>query len=446
MTIITEYPPWYIIFCFALGALYAFILYNKDKNLSELPLWLKRMMALFRFCVVGLIAFLLLNPLLKTIFRQVEKPIIIIAQDDSQSLLIGKDSSYYKNGYRESLNNFISDLSNKYDVKTYSFGDKITSGINHSFTGKQTDISALFEEIHTRYSNRNVGAVILASDGLYNKGSNPVYSVNKIKSPVYTVALGDTSIRKDIILSKVAHNRLAYLGNEFPIEIVVDAKQCEGHNTRVTVCRGKEELFFKNIDINTSSFNTVVPVRLTANEMGIQRYRVRLSAIDDEISKNNNTLDFFIDILDSRQKILILANSPHPDVSALRQSLEMNENYEVEVLLIASLQQTHPSKAVSIEKYNLIILHQIPSLSNTSTNLLSDILKSNTPVLYILGGQSGLNYFNNLKAGLNISESQNRLNEVQGYLAEDFTLFTLSDNIRAFVEKSPPLLAPFGNY
>src|SRR3972149_7033140 len=111
MTIITEYPLWYLIFCLALGGLYAFILYNRDKHLIELSLSLKRTMAFFRFTVIGLLAFLLLNPLLKLIFRQVEKPIVVIAQDNSESLIIGKDSSYYKNEYKETLNNLISDLS-----------------------------------------------------------------------------------------------------------------------------------------------------------------------------------------------------------------------------------------------------------------------------------------------------------------------------------------------
>jgi len=425
MTIITEYPLWYLIFCLALGVLYAFVLYKRDTHLSELSLSLKRTMAFFRFAVISLLAFLLLNPLLKTVFRHVEKPIIVIAQDNSESLLIGKDSSYYKNEYRETLENIIKDLAGKYDVKTYSFGDKISNDISYSFSEKQTDISALFEELHTRYSNRNLSAVIVSSDGIYNKGFNPLYGEHKINVPVYTIALGDTNVKKDIILSKVAHNRIAYLGNEFPIEVVIDARQCIGSRTQLTVSKAGKTLFSKKINIEANSFNTTVPIQLEAGETGIQRYSVRLSAIDDEISISNNSQDIFIDVLDSRQKILILANAPHPDISALSQSIGMNENYEVDLFLVNEFNGP-------LDVYNLIILHQIPSVNNTGSKLLSTIVKSNTPVLYILGAQSALNIFNNLKVGLNIRGSNNKFNEVQGIVARDFSLFKLDNNTRAY--------------
>ena len=335
-------------------------------------------------------------------------------------------------------------MAGKYDVKTYSFGDKISNDINFSFSEKQTDISALFEEIHTRYSNRNVGAIILASDGIYNRGFNPIYggasnALSKINAPVYTIALGDTNVRKDIVLTKVAHNRLAYLGNTFPIEVVMDAWQCIGSQTRLTVSRAGKTLFSKLINITGNSFNTTVPIQLEAGETGIQRYKVRLSAIEDEISISNNSQDIFIDVLDSRQKILILASAPHPDISALSQAIGINENYEVGFFLANKFKG-------SIDAYNLIILHQLPSINNAGSKLLSEIVKSDIPVLYILGARSALKSFNNLKVGLNIYGSNKKFNEVQGIVKNDFTLFTLDDNTRRFIEKLPPLLAPFGNY
>ena len=119
MNLVTEYPAWLIIFCVALGATYSVVLYYKDSVFDELSVWTKRAMSLFRFLAVSILAFLLLNPLLKTVFREVEKPIIIIAQDNSESLIITGDSAYYRGEYRESLQNLIYELSDKYEVKNY---------------------------------------------------------------------------------------------------------------------------------------------------------------------------------------------------------------------------------------------------------------------------------------------------------------------------------------
>ncbi|MCD4745680.1 MAG: hypothetical protein K8R58_05225 [Bacteroidales bacterium] len=437
-SIITEYPFWFIIFCLALGILYSAILYYKDKS-HDFSLWLLRIMAFFRFISISLIAFLLLSPLIKTIFHTSEKPVIIIAQDNSQSILTTKDSLFYKDEYVKKIKDLTDKLNKEYEVRTYSFGDKISNDLSNTFSDKQTDIASLFDELLTRYSNRNVGAVIMASDGIYNKGLNPLYSSGKIMFPVYTIALGDTNIQKDIILTKVNFNRIAYLGNDFPLEIIVNANKCKGLNSSLVVSKGREVLFSKNINFTNNHYFETIRLQIEAKETGLQRYRINLSPVEHEISISNNIQDIFIDILDVRQKILILANSPHPDITALKQALESNYNYEVEDFIIDKFNKP-------ISQYNLVILHQLPSFEHPSVNLIQELKNSDIPVLYIVGSQTNISLFNNLKTGISIIAKRNSYNEALPVLNNDFTLFTISDKTKKIISYFPPLISPFGNY
>src|ERR1039458_9599962 len=86
----------------------------------------------------------------------------------------------------------------------------------------------------------------------------------------------------------------------------------------------------------------------------MQRYTVKLSDVDGEVSFANNVKDIFIDVLDGRQKILILADAPHPDVAAIKNALESNENYEVNSFIANDFDK-------SLVGYNLVILDQLPS-------------------------------------------------------------------------------------
>ena len=95
----TDYPIWFSAFCILAGALYAFVLYQKEKRFNESPVWIRVGIPVLRFLSVTLIAFFLLSPLMKNISRTVEKPIIIFAQDNSESVIAGKDSGYYKGEY-----------------------------------------------------------------------------------------------------------------------------------------------------------------------------------------------------------------------------------------------------------------------------------------------------------------------------------------------------------
>ena len=220
IAIITEYPLWFLLFCFALGAIVTALLYyhNSKYNLS---VWLTRLLTVTRFLLVSLLSFLLLSPLLKTSLRNVEKPVIIVAQDNSSSVLINKDSLFYKTTYKKNLEEFIAALREDFDVGVYSFGDKVKDTLNLKFTENSTNISAFFDEMQSRYTNRNVGAVVLASDGIYNKGKNPLYASSYASYPIYTMALGDTTVYRDIFISKINSNNFAYLGNKFPVEIDV---------------------------------------------------------------------------------------------------------------------------------------------------------------------------------------------------------------------------------
>lgn len=436
MNIVFEYPSWFILFCILAGAIYAFILYRKDKKFSETSIWLVRTMAAFRFLVVTLLCFLLLSPLLKTVSRSVEKPVIIVAQDNSESLVVGKDSAFYKKEYKESLKKLIDVLSEKYDVRTYSFADKIkelASIDSIDFNEKQTDISSLFNELETRYSNRNLGAIIIATDGLYNKGSNPVFTSDKLKIPVYAIALGDTTVKKDVILAKVEHNRLAYLGNEFPMEILVNAKQLKGKTTTLTVSKAGATLFTQTINFNSETFTSTIPILLQAKEVGLQQYKIRLTSVDGEMSLANNSRDVFIDVLDARQKIVILSDAPHPDVAAIKQSIESNQNYEVESYTIDNFDKP-------LKKYNLVILHSLPSARTAASKILSELNASDVPVWSFSGANAML------RNDLTIASKTNKTNEVEPVLEENFPLFTISEELRKAIKDFPAVVCPFGTY
>ena len=434
--IVTTYPLWLIVFCLLLGIAYAIILYYRETK-NEYPLLLKWIMAVFRAVAVSLIAFLLLNPLLKTTSRYTEKPVIIFAQDNSLSVVTGTDSNYYQKDYLQNVESFINEISSTYSVSKYTFGDKVGDNLLINFNEKQTDISELFNEITARYSHRNVGAMVLSSDGIYNKGMNPLYASAGLNFPVYTIALGDTNVQKDVILNKVNYNRIAYLGNEFPVEVIVNGNKCTGLSSELTVLKDGTKIFSKNISFNSDNYFETVKLHIEARETGLQRFRVRLSAVSDEISLTNNYQDIFIDVLEGRQKILILANSPHPDISALKQAIQSNRNYEVENFIIDDFDK-------QLSAYNLLILHGLPSVRNKISGILEKIHDKKIPVLYINSTQTNFPLFNKQRSGLAINGDKIIYNEAVPVFNPEFSLFSLSEKTLLISEYFPPLNSPYG--
>ena len=92
---------------------------------------------------------------------------------------------------------------------------------------------------------RTVGALVLASDGIYNTGSNPAYGGRRLPAPIFTVALGDTSVRRDLAITRTYANKLVYLGDRFSLRVDWKALESGGMGSRLKVERirnGRAEL------------------------------------------------------------------------------------------------------------------------------------------------------------------------------------------------------------
>lgn len=421
------------------GAGYAFGLYYREKRTSEFPLWLTRSLAAIRGVVVFLIVVLLIGPLIKSTSSRTEKPIIILAQDNSSSIPLNSDSAFYRNDYQTLLAEFRAGLSGDFEVTSYVFGNETRVSEEVDFSEGRTDYSQLFEELDNVYANRNVGAVILASDGLYNRGRDPIYSPLHLNAPIYSIALGDTSIKRDVILKKVDHNRYAYLGNEFPVELTIEVEKFQGKSVTVQLSGEKGVLWEENVNINNSSFRKVLSAKLKAETPGLNRIRANVTVLNGELSRSNNSQDFFVEVLDGRQKVLIIAANPHPDIAAIKRSISGNDNYEVDAFVLGEREFTP-------EKYDLIILHQLPVTGGRGRAEMDKVRASTVPVFCIVGSKTDLRWFNDMNFGLQITAARQSKNEVLPVFAKGFSLFTLDENVRRMVQRFPPLNAPFGEY
>jgi len=303
LELITEYSPWWILGCILLGALYALVLYRRERRLTEMATWLKSLLVVLRTLAVAALAFLLIGPFLSSIDKRVEKPVILFAQDNSASVMLNGE-------YTEAIDNMLQPLAEKYEVERYTFDKELRANGEVDHRGKQTNIGQAMEAMYDRNSNRNIGAIILATDGIYTVGSNPGYAAQRLQTPIYTIALGDTTVKKDLILDNVAHNRLAYLGNDFPMEILVRADRLKGERSTVTVKTGGEVAYKGTVDIDREGFLKSIPIQLSAKAVGRQRFDISVSPLGGELSTKNNYRSVYIDVIDSRQKILVLAHAP----------------------------------------------------------------------------------------------------------------------------------------
>ena len=438
-SIILEYSYWWLIIVTIIAFLYSYLLYKNDDSFSDAKKIVVILLKVLRFTLVFILLFFLLKPLLKSTEKTIEKPIIAFLQDNSQSVINNKDSAFIKTNYKNQLKNMSEELGLKYDFVHYNFGKNISKSDTISFTDTETNIDNALNEINKLYSNRNIGAVILSSDGIYNEGSNPIYTNYSLNAPIYTIGLGDSIVKKDIAISDVVYNRTVYKGNSFPVKITVSSKRLKGANSILKILNSGKVVSELPIKITDDNFEQDFSFRITANDKGAERYTILIDGVDSETNIENNVKDFVVKVIESKKKILIIANSPHPDISAIIKSLEGSLLYDVNYKLAEE-------NVEDLQSYDLVILHQLPSRKHNIADLYTKFDNLGLPILTIVGAQTDVKNFNKSNTSMQIQTRINSYEETSPIFNEKFVNFILTDESKNFFNDLPPLISNFADY
>ena len=378
---------------------------------------------------------LLFNPLIRQKFSSVETPTIILAHDNSSSIALCKDSTFYKNDYLTQFEQFRKDLNSDFNVDEYLFGEEVRDFEQLDFSDQLTDLSSLIKTLDRRYYKRNVGAVLLFSDGIYNRGFEPELVAESFPFPVHTIVLGDTVSYPDLAIRNVHYNKVVSLGATFPVRVTVAARDLAGRKALLTLKESGRVIEKRDIDIPSNRFSKEIDFMLDATKKGVLPIDIEVSGIDEEEQLLNNVRHIFIEVLDQKYKLLCVATSPHPDLAALRSVL--NDNYEVDFRFG---KETLPD----FGNYDLVILHQVPN-DKMDFNALKDQLDKNVklPVLFVVGNDTDKDYINKVQQVFEFhSGATNTLLDVKAHLNPAFSTFTFDAKSDQIIAKYPPLALP----
>jgi len=308
------------------------------KTYPPLSSSLRIFLGILRGAALLLIIFLLFHPVLYMIRHFMEKPDIAVLIDTSRSMSI-KDGNQIRSDVAKSIlkNNVFKEINQAYNLHYYSFSVH-AKPIHHltidslAFTGDGTDISQALQDVRKNLLNRYFSGVILISDGIYNVGENPIYLAQNYDVPVYAIGIGDPAEKKDVLIARVLTNEVVYAKNKVPVNVVVTHYGFEGQKVMVFLKQEGKVLDSKPLTLGPSNQEEVVHLFFTPLREGFQRYEVSISGLKSEFTRINNKRSFYVKVLKSKLRVLILAGGPSPDVKFVRRILDDDENMEVTIL------------------------------------------------------------------------------------------------------------------
>ncbi|MGW8121525.1 VWA domain-containing protein [Roseivirga echinicomitans] len=427
----TDVPSWFILFCLLAGALYAFLLYSKKTPWSKNT---NRALAALRFVLVTLLCFLLMGPLLNQVTFFEEKPVVVIAVDNSASV-----PATYEADKFEALTNQLSEVSKQiedegYEVKIKTLQDYTSSIAIIKYDQNATNLESILKGIASDYEQQNLAAVVLASDGIHNYGISPQFM--QLNFPVLTIGLGDTIPSKDLSIKALNYNKIVYEGNRFPLVVEVFNNGFVNENVKVQVLKKGQVIKEKSFTLKGDEQINSVEFILNAESKGIETYQVQIVPQEGENSTLNNSQQAFLEVVDSKQKILIVARAPHPDIKALKNVVDKNEGTETEVFI------EDINTEVPEGPFDLIVLHQLPSIKALPAWLDSWIKTTNT---FYITGTSSLSAINERNPVL-VFNNAGQTDNAGPHFNQNFELFKIDAILAQRLAEYPPISVPYGQF
>lgn len=434
MRLIATHPIAMIMVALLLGAAFSYLRYsrlNKQPEAKKIIRWL----ALLRGATVFLIALLLFSPWLVRQTEQIKPPIVVLLQDNSSSMIQAIDGANLKKNWPSLRKQFVDAFGEDAKVEMLQFSDRLTDSSTLNYSGKSTSFDVPLSEVFERYADANLGAVVLLTDGIYNRGSHPLLEASRLRVPVYGLLTGDTAAVKDLAVGAIRNNEVVFIGNQFNVEYgLKEVGFPSGINANLTI----EEVTSTGVKVVRSERTLLkgykkTNVLLQADAKGLHHYRIRVEGFKGERNLSNNQRDFYVEVVDTKTRILIWAQAPHPDLSAIKQALANNPQYQVEN---AFSFDNRPD----FQPYSLIIAHNIPT-SQEQRAVLKTLLDGGKSI-WFLGSKINFSLLNGIQPVFKALPNGSIPQYVNARPSGTFNSFGMPNNLIPILADLPPLETP----
>lgn len=412
----------------------------------------KYLLSFLRLLALLLLLFIFFEPVLTLTKKNILAPSNLFFFDNSRSIQYEDKTnraSTIKSLALQSINN--NRITN---TEFYLFGtdiknvpkDSLINFIN--FSDASTNFSDIFNKI--KISDKNISSITILSDGNITSGSTPIYTAEKLGIPIFTVGIGDSSFKNDVEIKNVNFNEIIYSGSSTAILATIVNKGFADRTTAISLYEDNTLAEQQNVVLNRSGINSI-EFTYTPKSQGDKKLSLRIANLDGEENYFNNQKNFYINVLDNKINVLLIAGSPSADLTFIKGAIETDENIQVNTLTEISsdkfLENSPQSKLDSVEIIFLLNYPTVKSSNDFFERVLQKLENKSTPFFYLLTtdvSSEKIERFNNLLPVTIQSLDKNYLQVQPDIQIQEIKNPIIRSNPISDWNNLPPIHQPFG--
>lgn len=320
------------------------------KTTRQLSMGWKSFFVGVRSCVLIILLFCLLRPVINTLQVSSQETYLGVLIDDSQSMSIEDvEGNITRRAAVEEVlfdGGLLDELSNSFQVRSFRF-DKETQRIagidNLSEEGTASSIGQALSYVNDQLNGLPLGGLVLISDGADNSDVDPVIAAQDFgvrQIPIFTLGVGQENIPQDIGIVDVSAAKTVLEGSVFTVEVAVNHQGYEGQEIELSINDGEIMVVSDVVTLGAEGVTRRFELELTPERPELIVYDLNVELQSDEIIDENNSYSFLVDNTEKAPlDILYLEGHPRNEYKFIRRALEGDNS-----LRLATYLQTGPEK------------------------------------------------------------------------------------------------------
>ena len=293
---------------------------------------------LLRIGIAAVVLLYLLEPAMELRAVSPVRSKTLVLFDDSESMsLVGPDGDTrwerVQAHVRANEDRFVR-LQSFSNLEVFRFSDAVqpVEGLPPPLDlgGSKSDFGRLLEDLAWQAQGRDLGAVVVYSDGADTEGvtlSQIKAAASDVDAPIHVIGFGFEDAAPDLAVKSIRADDFAFVHNTVKLEVELEARGLEAQLVPITLKRDGAVLESKEVRLAGGSVQAVFEFK--PKEVGKEVYTVSVPVQPEEAVASNNTKSIVLRVIRDRIRVLQVAGRPSWDVRFLRELLERNPNIDL---------------------------------------------------------------------------------------------------------------------
>ena len=310
--------------------------------------------------------------------ERVDPSRVVLLVDSSTSMLLTDEAGSKRSRHDHALattTRLLELLGTDHDLAVARFGDAVTYSAEEDSANSPTDISTrlgdALRRVATDYQSAPLAGVVLLSDGRSNEGLNPRLAAEAFVDrgvPIHTIGFGALVEPESVTIARLDVPERVQTGDPMKSSLVVSVRGTLREQVKLIVSlRAKEAtdsesqvVHSESLDLSSDLTSQVVEFEFDAPEAGEYLLEAQLDGASD-----SSPVQVAFESVDQKTQILLLAGGPTRDYRFLRNQLQRDNAFEVDVLLQSAvggitqdarkILEAFPESPEALDAYDVVV-------------------------------------------------------------------------------------------